>query len=87
MAENNDFTRKKMTQTDYRGGTKARDKSGAYLDADIEPVSIDKEKKMPFKTFIKEKIYSFLLKIIDEETAKKVLDDGILKKIYSKLGL
>ena len=87
MAGHSDFTRKKMTQTDYRGGTKARDKSGAYLDADIEPVSIDNEKKAPFKTFIKEKTHDFLLKIIDEETATKVLEDGILKKIYTKLGL
>ena len=82
-----DFYRRKVTQTDYRGGSSQKvSKHSALIDAEVSKLEIDKKKKEQMRNKVSDQTQKFLHKILPEDIVEKN-KDGIFKRIFDLLGL
>lgn len=85
--EEQEFYRKKITQTEYRGArySSRHEKSSQFLDTAIEPVKLEQKHHQNLKEFTTQQLIGFLSKVVPEPYIKKVLTDSLLKQIFEKL--
>ena len=82
-----DFSRKKYTQSNYRGSKKAYSKEAKILDTTIEPLKLKASHKDVMKNKVMEEVSNLLSKLIPEEVIESILQGRCLKTIFKKLGL
>ncbi len=82
-----DFSKKKITQSTYRGSSKKAGSVERFLDASIDEIKVKDEKKFLFKKKVVDELEIVLGKLIPEEAVQKVLNGAIMKKIFKKLGM
>ena len=89
MQDREEFYRKKITQTEYRGSrySSRHEQGSQFLDTDIQPIALDSEHSDDLKKHISQQLSQFLSKVVPEDYISSVLSTGLLKKIYKLLDL
>ena len=87
MSIPSDFIRKRITQTDIRGGGKKSKAGDNYLDTNVSKLRIPAALIPHVKTLIREQVRRFLSKILDEDEVEEVLEKTCLSRIFKKLGI
>ena len=83
-----EFSKKKITQSMYRGSAKAVSKEDKdFLNTDLPEIKVKDEKKFLFREKVVEEIRHFLSKLIPEDIIDNVLGGSCMKSIFKKLGL
>lgn len=82
-----DFSKKKITQSNYRGSSKKSNSDERVVDANISELEITDEKKFLFKKKVVQELETVLNKLIPEDIVPQVLKGSIIKKIFKKLGM
>lgn len=84
-----DFSRKRITQTEYRGGKfkRSSQEKSQYLSTDLNPIVADAITKEKFKKNLFNKMDHFLGCIVSEEAKGRVYKSPFFLRILKKLGL
>ena len=83
-----DFTKKRITQSNYRGSRKRKvGSSSLELDVDIESINLKSIDKLSMKHKVKKEVTLFLSKIVSEDVIKDILETDLLEKLYKKIGI
>mgnify|MGYP001190942032 CR=1 FL=1 len=82
-----DFSKKKITQSNYRGSSKKSNSDERVVDANISELEITDEKKFLFKKKVVQELETVLNKLIPEDIVQQVLKGRVIKKIFKKLGM
>ena len=84
----NDFAKKRITQSNYRGARKRNvESSSLELDVDIDLINIKPADKLSMKHKVKKEVILFLSKIVSEDVINDILKTDLLSNLYKKIGI
>ena len=88
MSNKEEFYRKRITQTEYRGKyNPSYDKEKNFLDTKLEPVKIKQTHQASLIKKIKQEAEKFFIKIVSEKDVDVILNGKCMKLILKNLGL
>ena len=89
MQDREEFYRKKITQTEYRGSrySSRHEQGSQFLDTNIQPIDLELGNNEDLKNHIVQQLCQFLSKVVPEDYISSVLTKDLLKKIYKLLNI